>query len=183
MDLPLAEVRGPLGLQKLFGHALELAFAAGGQIPALGPGGAVLIEEGGDLQLVPDPLAQAAAHVDALLNANVHLGHEGDHVGGAHALVFAVVLGHVDDLGRGLGQLEGHLLDGLRGADEGEHAAVVVAVGLGIKEGAAGHAVGGLHQGVVGGLILFLAAAEIGDGFYEFCHCFPPLDCLVCRQQ
>ena len=42
----------------------------------------------------------------------------------------------VDDLGSLLGQLEGDLLDGLGGADHGEHTAVVVAVGLGVEQGA-----------------------------------------------
>ena len=108
-------------------------------------------------------------------NKQITSGDEGDDVGGAHAGVLAHMLGHVDDLGSLFGELEGHLLDGLRGADHGEHAAVVVAVGLGVEEGAAGHALGHLHQGVVGGLILLLTAAEIGDTFHKFGHCtFPP---------
>ena len=170
MDLPLAEVGGPLGLEQLLGHALELPLAAGGQIAALGTGGGVLIQEAGDLQLVPDPLAQALGHLHALLHGDAHGGDEGDDVGGAHAGVLAHMLGHVDDLGSLLGQLEGDLLDGLGGADHGEHTAVVVAVGLGVEQGAAGHAVGHFHQGVIGGLVLLLAAAEIGDAFYKLGH-------------
>ena len=46
----------------------------------------------------------------------------------------------------------------------------LVAVGLGVEQGAAGHAVGGLHQSVVGSLVLFLAATEVRDTFYELCH-------------
>ena len=109
-------------------------------------------------------------HLNALLDGHVHLRDEGDDVGGAHALVFTLVLTHVDALGGDLGQPERDLLDGLGRADEGEHAAVVVAVGLRVKEGAAGDAVRSLDEGVVGRLILFLAAAEIGDAFYELCH-------------
>lgn len=57
------------------------------------------------------------------------------------------MLVHVDALGGDLRQLEGDLLDGLGRADEGEDAAVVVAVGLGVKQGAAGNALGGLDRG------------------------------------
>ena len=164
VNLPLAEVGSPVGLEQLLRHTLELALAAGGQVAALGPGGGVLIQEGGYLQLVPDALAQAAGQLHALLHGHVlGLGDEGDHVGGAHALVLALVLGHVDDLGGLLSELKGDLLDGVDIADEGEHAAVVVAVGLGVEEGAARHALGDLHQGIVGSLVLLLAAAEIGD--------------------
>ena len=63
-----------------------------------------------------------------------------------------------------------HLLDGLGGADHGEHTAVVVAVGLGVEQGAAGHARGGLHEGVVSGLVLLLAAAEVRDTLYQSSH-------------
>ena len=175
VDLALAVVGSPVGLQELLGHALELALAAGGEIAALGTGGAVLIQEGGDLQLVPDTLGNALGHLDSFLNGHVHLGNEGDNVGSAHALVLAVMLVHVDALGGDLRQLEGDLLDGLGRADEGEDAAVVVAVGLGVKQGAAGNALGGLDEGVIGGLVLFLGAAEIGDAFDQLCHgCFPP---------
>ena len=164
MNLPLTEVGGPLLLEQLLGHALKLALAAGGQVAALGAGGGVLIQEGGDLQLVPNALAQPLGQLHALLHGHIlGLGDEGDHVGGAHALVLALVLGHVDDLGGLLGELEGDLLNGVDIADEGEHAAVVVAVGLGVEQGAAGHALSDLHQSVIGGLVLLLAAAEIGD--------------------
>ena len=84
--------------------------------------------------------------------------------------MLALVVVHVDALGGDLGQLEGDLLDGLGGADQGEHAAVVVAVGLGIEQGAAGHALGGLHEGVVSGLVLLLAAAEVRDTLYQSSH-------------
>ena len=164
MDLPLAVVGSPILLEQLLGHALELALAAGSQVAALGTGGGVLIQEGGNLQLVPDPLGHALGQLHALLHGHIFgLGHEGNDVSGAHALVLALVLVHVDALGGNLGQAEGHLLDGAQLTDQGEHAAVVVAVGLGIKQGAAGHAVGGLYQSVIGSLVLFLAAAEIGD--------------------
>ena len=138
VDLALAVVGRPLGLQELLGHTLELALAAGGKVAALRTGGAVLIQEGGDLQLVPDALSDALGHLDGFLHGHVHLGDEGDDVGRAHALVLAVVLVHVDALGGDLRELEGDLLDGLGGADQGEHAAVVVAVGLGVEQGAAG---------------------------------------------
>ena len=175
MDLALAVVGRPLGLQQLLGHTLELALAAGGEIAALGTGGAVLIQEGGDLQLVPDALSDALGHLDGFLHGHVHLGDEGDDVGRAHALVLAVVLVHVDALGGDLRELEGDLLDGLGGADEGENAAVVVAVGLSIEQGAAGDALRGLDELVIGGLVLFLGAAEIGDAFDQSCHDkFPP---------
>ena len=171
MDLALAEVGSPVRLQQLLGHALELALAAGSQVAALRTGGGVLIQEGGDLQLVPDALAQALGHLHALLNGHVlGLGDQGDHVGGAHALVLALVVVHVDALGGDLGQLEGDLLDGLGGADQGEHAAVVVAVGLGVEQGAAGHALGGLNEGVISSLVLLLAAAEVRDTLYQSSH-------------
>ena len=164
MDLPLAVVGSPILLEQLLGHALELALAAGSQVAALGTGSGVLIQEGGNLQLVPDPLGNALGQLHALLNSHVlGLGHEGDNVGGAHALVLALVLVHVDALGGHLGQAESHLFDGAQLTNQGEHAAVVVAVGLGIKQGAAGHAVGSLYQSVISGLVLLLAAAEIGD--------------------
>ena len=175
MDLALAVVGRPLGLQQLLGHTLELALAAGGEIAALGTGGAVLIQERGNLQLVPDALGDALGHLDGFLHGHVHLGDEGDDVGRAHALVLAVVLVHVDALGGDLRELEGDLLDGLGGADEGENAAVVVAVGLSVEQGAAGDALRGLDELVIGGLVLFLGAAEIGDAFDQSCHDkFPP---------
>ena len=81
------------------------------------------------------------------------------------------MLVHVDALGGDLGQLEGDLLDGLGRANEGEDAAVVVAVGLRVEQGAAGNALSSLDESVVGGLVLFLGAAEIGDAFDQLCHC------------
>ena len=51
----------------------------------------------------------------------------------------------------------------------------LVAVGLGVEQGAAGDALRGLDELVIGGLVLFLGAAEIGDAFDQLCHgCFPP---------
>ena len=94
------------------------------------------------------------------------------------------MLVHVDALGSNLGQLEGDFLDGLGRTDQGEDAAVVVTVGLRVEQGAAGNALSGLDEGVVGGLVLFLGAAKIGDAFDQLCHdCFPPsiyyFDCIV----
>ena len=137
----------------------------------LGAGGGVFVQEGGDLQLVPDALGHALGQLHTLLNSDVlGLGNEGDHVRSAHALVLTLVLGHVDALSGHLGQLERHFLNGVDVADQGEYAAVMVAVRLGVKERAAGNAVGGLHQSVVGSLVLFLAATEVRDTFYELCH-------------
>ena len=170
MDLPLAEVGRPVGLQELFGHALELTLAAGGQIAPLRAGGGVLIEERGQLQLLPDALGHAAGEFDALLHAHVLLRNEGDDVDGAHARVLPLVLSHVDGLDGLLGEPEGDLLDGLRRADHREHAAVVAAVGLHVEQGAAGHGIGHVHQTLEHGLVALLADGEIGDAFYELCH-------------
>ena len=170
MDLALAVVGSPIRLQQLLGHAFKLTLAALGQVAALGPGRGILIEEGGNLQLVPDALGNALRQIDALLQGHVHRGDEGDDVGRAHAGMLTHVLVHVDQLGGLLAELEGNLLDALRGADHREHAAVVAAVGLNVHQG---HARGGLchvHELIEDDGIDFLADAEIGDALNDFSH-------------
>ena len=171
MDLALAVIGSPLLLEQLLRHTLKLTLAAGGQVAALGPGGRVFVQEGGNLQFVPDTLGHALGELHALLHSDVlGLGNKGDDVGGTHALVLTLVLVHVDALGGDLGQLEGNLFNGVDVADQSKYAAVVIAVGLGVKQSTAGDAVGCLDQRVIGSFVLLLAAAEVGDTLYKLRH-------------
>ena len=170
MDLPLAVVRRPVRLEQLFGHALKLALAALGEVAALGPRGGVLIEEGGDLQLVPNALCNALGQLNTLLERHVHRWNERDDVGCAHARVLADVLGHIDGLGGLPGQAEGDLLDALGRAHQRKDAAVVAAVGLDVQQRAAGHGIGDIHQALEHDRVDLLADAEIRNAFNETGH-------------
>ena len=184
MDGALAEVGSPLGLQELGGHAFELALTAGSQVLALGTGGALLVEEAGDLQLVPEALGHTLAHLNALFHGHVHGGDEGDDVGGAHTGMLTLMLGHVDELSGLLGQQESALFHGGGGTDQGKDAAVVVAIGLDVDGGHTGDGVGNINQSLEGGLVLLLAAGEIGDAFNKLSHFVPPkgsISLSMCR--
>ena len=65
---------------------------------------------------------------------------------------------------------EGYFFDGFGRADEREDAAVVVAVGLRVEEGAAGYAVGDFDERVVGGFVFLFAAAEVRDALNKSGH-------------
>ena len=84
--------------------------------------------------------------------------------------MFAHVIVHVDQFGGFLRQPEGCLLDRFRRAEKCQDGTVVIAVGLSVEQDTAGHALCGLDQGFVAGLILLTAEAEIGDAFDKSCH-------------
>ena len=101
---------------------------------------------------------------------DVHGGDEGDNVGSAHTGRLALMLVHVDQLSSLLGQLESDFLDGVGVADDGENAAVMVAVRLNVDGGAAGNSIGGIDQSLEYSLVLFLGDREIRYAFDELCH-------------
>ncbi len=170
MDPALAVIRCPLRQKELFRHPLKLPFAAFGEVSALRPGCGVFIQEGRNAELLPDPLRHALGQFNALCKRHVHRGHEGDHVCRPHARMLTLVLCHIDQLGCGFGELEGRLFDPGGRADHGKHAAIVAAVCLNVQQRAAGDAVCNADELVEHDGIRFLADAEIGDTFNDFCH-------------
>ena len=170
MDFALAEVGRPLGLEELLGHAFELSLADVGEVHAVGRRGGIFVEEARDFKLFPDAFAEALRHLDALFDRHVDCRDERDDVGGAHARVLAVVLRHVYDFGGFFRELEGDFFDRLGRTYEGEDAAVVVAVGLRVEQRAAGYALRDVDERVVGGFVLFFAAAEVRNALDKFGH-------------
>ena len=79
-------------------------------------------------------------------------------------LAFMVI--HVDQFRRFLTQLYHDFLDTFGSAYHGEHAAVVVAVGLCVQKRNAGLALSHCHQFIESFFVLFFGNAEVRNTFY-----------------
>ncbi len=168
----LADVRKP-GRVRGDGVAdrLELPGAHFGQVPAFGHAGGIAVEVDGNTQFLPHPRAEGDGQRDGLFCGGFAQGHEGDHVGRAHARVLALVGGEIDDTRRHLHHVE-HGVDDVRSpADEGDDAPVVVRVLLGVEHGHARAVSSRRHDATDLGLVA--AFGEVGDAF-EPAHSDPP---------
>ena len=122
------------GVLQFLGQRLVLALADVGKAHAFGTGRRLAVQVDRDAQLLADPPAQPPGQLDAVLHGGTLHRHEGADVGGAHARVLALVLGHVDQLGRLADQPEGGLDDGVRRPGEGDHRAVGGRAGIDVQQ-------------------------------------------------
>ncbi len=109
----------------LVADSLELSAAHVGEVLALGARRGAFVQVDGDLEFGCGAHAKIAGKGDAVLHRGAFEGDERHDVGGAHARVFAGVLGEVDVVaGRAHAGKRG--IDGpVEWGDEGDHTAIV----------------------------------------------------------
>jgi hypothetical protein len=126
------------------------------------------VQVDGDAEPIGDRGSEGPRHFDAVGHRGPGERHEGDHVDGSDARVFACLVLHVD-LGHGHGYrpLQG-LQDRGRLAGQGQDSPVVARVAGSVEQVGAGHALDGRDQPVHH--IEPPALAEVGDRLDELGH-------------
>ena len=115
---------GPDGVPDAF----ELPGTHPRKILALRQPSGLAVQVDGDLQLLPHPGAEPDGEIDRLLGGGVAQRHEGDHVGGAHPWMLALVVREVDESRRHPHHAQYRIHERRPLADERDHTAVVVGV-------------------------------------------------------
>ena len=122
------EVRVPFRTCDVGFEGLELAFADDFEGLSVGPDGGVFIVVDRDPGFVVEAAAEFPGDGDAVVEGRVPEGNEGNDVYGADPRVSALVLFKVDGRDGRFGRLHERVLDGLGGAGQAHHQAVVVLV-------------------------------------------------------
>jgi len=123
------------------------------------------VEVDGQAVLPAETLADAPRDGDGVVHREIAQWDEGQHVQRPQARVDAAVLPHVHAREHRVGERQRRLLDGLRGAEEGEDRAVVVGVGVDIGERHAGNAPHRAGDGLHGAQVA--AFAHVRDALEE----------------
>ena len=131
----LADVRAPRGVgPDGVPDAFELSRAHPRQILPLRQPSCLAVQIDGDLQLLPHLGAEAGGEIDRLRGGGVAQGHEGDHVGGAHPWMLALMAGEVYERRRHPHHPQHRIHERRPLTDERDHAAVVVGVLLDVEQ-------------------------------------------------
>ena len=146
-----------------FGQRLIFALAADGQVAALRREGRSLVAVGRHAQLAGDALGQLAGQGGALFERDAGDGNQGQHVGGAHAGMRAVVVAHVDQLGSLAHAAERRLDHRFRLADEGHDRTVGRLARIDVEQFDALHGFDGRRD--LADDVLVAALAEVGHAF------------------
>jgi hypothetical protein len=146
----------------LVANSLELTAPHIFKILSFGHGRGGLVEVHRNSVALRNFRSHVPSHDHAVFQRDAVNGNEGNHVGGTHAGVRALVAGQVDQLG-GLSHAANRgLLDGLPFANQRNHRAVVVGIHLAVEQEDAGDP-HGFDNGVDFGYIA--AFREIGNAF------------------
>jgi hypothetical protein len=122
----------------LVAYALELTFAQSGEVFSFGPRGRFFIEVNRDAEFLPHPLAALSRKAYAIVHRHARDRDEGDHVGCAHAGMFARVTIEVYEF-CGLARGSQSRCDYSFGrGDESDDRAIMVGVGLAIEQHGSG---------------------------------------------
>ena len=116
------------------GQGLIFAFAADGEVLALGLQRSRFIAVAGNPDFIGDALGQLSGQHGTLLKRDSAHGHEWQHIGGSHTGVCSVVLAHVDEFSGLFHRPESSLHHCSGFAHKGHHRSVGGFTGVNIQQ-------------------------------------------------
>ncbi len=163
-----AEVRGPLRVAHLLGQPLELPPADVLEVAAMRRGRRLLVQEDGDAESLRDRLTHLPGQGDAVGHGRSLDRDEGHDVHRSQTRVLAPMSPEVDPREGHREQLGDRRTKGRLVAGQGQHAPVVVTIGLDVEDAKAGGALQGGHRFIHD--LRPAAVADVGNAFDDPGH-------------